>query len=314
MLNAIILFFCAFLIAVLGIRHSIERLRRLQPPQLGVVMKKAPHPVVDNAGIAVMFALIIGFLGADSDYVIIFSLFLAGGIGLLGSQVKLHRSIYLAFVTVAVALPLLIINPSLLGGLVPTRTDLVITAILWIGYTQLFQDCDKAEGVVATHSSAVGLGSALMLAMAGEFPETEVTLALIVAGCGFALSWWNWPPAKMRMGRVGNYPLGLACGYVLLLLVKDGYGLSVAIMVAFMAAEGLVMIISNRTTPLCQHAGAQGMDKDHIVRLITGIHMLLVLLAVFSALDPTTAVFNMAVAYGMALVVLWYFARYTPKQ
>lgn len=306
MITIIILAFSAFLITLVGIRLSIPMLRLRTAPSVRQLMKKAPAPALNNGGIAVVFALVIGLLGTEIDYIIVLSIFLLAGASLLANIIKLPTFFPLLIQMIAVALPLLTIHQPIFSADLPFITDHILAGLTWIIIIRLFAAMNKAQGVVASPTIAIGLGLSVIMVVHDVFLNDLSNYSIIFAGVGFGVLWWNWPPAKILLGTIGNWPLGYVAGYLLLLATLSGYGLSALILLAYIAAEGSVMWAQKSKTPLCVSL-SEATDKDTAARYVAGIHMLLVLLAVLSSLDATMAWFHACAAYAMSFGVLWIF-------
>lgn len=301
---AIILAFSAFFITLVGIRLSIPALRRRVAPDINIVMGKIRPPALEKGGIAVAFALAICLLGAEADYTTVLPIFLLAGVALLGEVTPVKRWVELLVQAAAVTVPLLASPTPVFGDIaLPLWVDHGMAGCLWVWFIRLCNRLDKADGVVAVQAIAIGMGLCVIRVLAEAFPDTLSIFTLIVAGCGFGVVWWCWPPARIRLGAVGNAPLGFTAGYLLLLAANAGYGISALILPAFLLGHGVCLLVCPVNMPYVAQA------DDRRVRYIAGIHMLLMLLAVLSSLDPGMAIFNLAVAYAMVGVILWFFIR-----
>lgn len=83
--------------------------------------------------------------------------------------------------------------------------SLIVLGILWM--SQIMDRMDKMDGFVATHSLFVfGVGG-LVLYSAGAYSLATLAFGLCSLIGGFAI--WNWPVAKVVMGKSGTLFLGV---------------------------------------------------------------------------------------------------------
>jgi hypothetical protein len=280
----IILAFAAFLMTLAGTRLAIFRLRRQVGPDVRVLTGKIKPPPLENAGVACLFALAPCLAATGADYVIILSLFLLGGMALLALAMFVPPWLEAGTLALAAALPLVLMDAPL-GGFA-----LFLRAVVWLWLMRFFQRMDKAPGAAGTLAASAGLAVALILALDGRLPGALAMQALVLAAVGAGIGWWSWPHPRVRLGRIGNYPLGFTAGYVWLSAADAGYGASAMIWLAYPLAQACFTRVLSAAT-------------------IAGLQALLVLLAVLAARDPAMAPVHLGIAYAMTPALLWVVSR-----
>ncbi len=83
-----------------------------------------------------------------------------------------------------------------------------ILAICWL--INLYNFMDGTDGLAAVQGLTAGLMGAFLLGRQGDSGLSMVSLAVAGACGGFLI--WNWQPAKIFMGDVGSYLLGMFFG------------------------------------------------------------------------------------------------------
>src|SRR5690606_27122902 len=102
---------------------------------------------------------------------------------------------------------------------------------------------DTIDGLAVTETICISIGLCLPAVFSDAFPDTLSTYSLIVAAAGCGFLWWNWHPARIRLGEVGSAPLGFALGYLLLLAIASGYGYAVIILPAYYLSDYLLTLL-----------------------------------------------------------------------
>ena len=266
-------------------------------------------------------AIIICLLVADVNYGIVLPLFLLAALSLLDDLIGVPGPVRLLVQVLSVLIALGVVNTPLFGGMFPLWLDKAIVVVVWVWVINMFHFMDGIDGITPTEMICIGMGLCVLTVITGTFPTMLSTQSLILfaAGCGFM--WWNWYPAKIRLGDVGTVPIGFFVGYLLLLAVNAGYGYAAAILPAYYISDATITLIyraSKGRTMLVRHsdyyyrkAVSKGRRHDMVARYVFGINLLLILLATFSVINPELAIFFAGLAYMAVFMVLGFFA-YTP--
>ena len=310
-----------FLLTLLGVRLAIMAQRKraayLSRPSLrGETHIQSPT----GGGIPVVMALIIGLLIANIDYNIVIAIFLLAAISLMDELISVPFFVRLLVQLLAVGLPLCLMHAPLWGGFLPPWLDKALTAILWIGFINMFSFVDNIDGLSATEMISIGMGLSLLSALAGVFPDALSFYSLIVAAVGCGFLWWSWHPAKILLGAAGSIPIGFLLGYLLLLATLAGYGFAALILPAYYVADGMITALrkafGHRQATFeyyCQKAIHRGRPQEIVARLVFGVNILLILLATLSVLHPHFGILYVATAYMVVFMLLGFFAH-TPHE
>lgn len=197
-------------------------------------------------------------------------------------------------------------------GALPLVLDRIITGIGWLWFVNLFNFMDGIDGISAIEAGAIGLGVALIMALA--FFRFDLTaFGLVYAATAAAFLWWNWHPAKVFLGDVGSVPLGLLGGWLLLQLALAG-ALSAALTIPlYYLADATVTLLwraydgekiwQAHRRHFYQKAVQRGFSHSAVSLRIAGLNALLVALATAS-LNPTLNFGWLGLALGLIAVAL----------
>ncbi len=131
--------------------------------------------------------------------------------------------------------------------------------------------------------------------------------------------WWNWPPARIALGRVGSQAFGFVVGYALLSLITLGYLPSALILASYFLMESLLTNLKSLVKDWGgEHyyllAARSHTPHHHIIRHVFGVNVLLIALAVFAALYPERALYTLfAAAFAVGIVLLFFERLYHQK-
>jgi len=278
MTEIIILAFSAFFIAILGTRSVIFILKnRAVSPDVDLLMGRKKSPPLADAGIALTFALIIGFLGAGVGYLIIAPIFFLAALALLKNQIKIHQKIEFLVWVISVSLALFSFNLPIIAK--------VVAGVFWLFLIGSFKKLENTETILPSHMIILGLGLTAISVFDNKFPSPLVEQSLIFAAAGAGFYWWNLRPARVFAGYIGAVPTGFVAGYLLLLAASNGYQIPALIFPAYIFAYTV---------------GKKSFSDEWLQHLISGVDILLVMLAIFAFLSPDMAWFNVTVAYILA--------------
>jgi len=318
----IILALCAFLMTLLGTRLTILALRKKQVPLTPMQIQQGQRqPAPSGGGVAVVMAIIICSLVGDVDYGIVLSLFLLSALSLMDDLIGLPSPLRVLVQVLCVLIALGVVSTPAFGLGFPLWVDKAIVVVLWVWLINVFHFMDGIDGITPTQMICIGMGLCVLTVIDGTFPAplSTYSLVLFAAGCGFM--WWNWFPAKIRLGEVGTVPIGFFVGYLLLLAINSGYAYAAAILPAYYLSDATITMISRAykgKKMWGRHSGyyyreavKQGQRHDAVTRCVFGINLLLILLATFSVIDPELSPFLVGLAYMAVFMVLGFFAHTT---
>lgn len=315
----IMLSLCAFVLVLLSTRLRILALRnRTQPVDIAAMMGRRPSSIPTGGGIVVAFTLIIMLLASGGSYAIALGMFLLAAISLLDDLIGIPFFVRLLAQIMAVTIPLSTLPMGLLGGMLPGWLDTLCAAIAWIVFVNAFSAMDNADGICGIETISISAGLCLVVVLGGAFPSPLAVHSLITAAAAVGFLWWNWPPAKIRMGASGTVPIGFLLGYLLLLAAHQGYGFTALILPAYIIAEGAIScsikIFSRHkqsTSYYYQRARARGHRHNNIARYIVGVNILLVFLALRCTLPDAPVIVYVASAYLCVFMLLGFFAHHS---
>lgn len=311
----------AFLFSLLGTRLAILALRkRVQPIDLGALTGKKPPAIPSGGGIVVIFSLIICLLAADISYGLILSMLLLAAISMLHELIEVPQPVRLIVQVMALAIPLSVMKAGLFGGIAPLQADRILTGFLWIWFMNSLSISEKTNGPTSIETISIATGLCLIAVFAGAFPSALSVYSLILGASVTGFLWWNWPPAKIRMGDSGAIPIGFLLGYLLLTAANNGYHYVAAVAPAYLIAETVVTYLirtfsANKNAPYYyQRARQNGFSEASIARYIIGVNILLVFLAARCVIDPELAIFYLGTAYLAVFMLMGFFAHNTGNE
>ncbi len=127
------------------------------------------------------------------------------------------------------------------GGVLPPVADVVVTAILWLWFTNLFNFMDGIDGLAGTETATIGIGVALCAGFAGVVGSLSVC-GFTAAAAALGFLWWNWHPARVFLGDVGSVPLGFLLGWLLLTMASEGLWAAAFILPLYYLADATITL------------------------------------------------------------------------
>ena len=188
-------------------------------------------PVPKGAGAAVVAVVLCGWLGfaiagrapAETPLVCALALALAA-LSWFDDLRDLSPALRLAlhFLIVGIAVAYLPARGRIFAGLLPPALDMVLTALAWTWFINLFNFMDGIDGITAVETSVIGGGLLALAAVIGVGTDGLPAVATVLTAAAIGFLPWNWQPARVFLGDVGSVPLGFLTGWLLLLLVGNG--------------------------------------------------------------------------------------------
>jgi UDP-N-acetylmuramyl pentapeptide phosphotransferase/UDP-N-acetylglucosamine-1-phosphate transferase len=189
------------------------------------------HPTPKGAGAAIVpivlvcWLLLAGFGYAPAETPLICSLALAlAALSWINDLTDLPAALRLAmhFLIVGIGTVLLPVRGIIFQGLLPPAADMVLTALLWTWFINLFNFMDGIDGISAIETASIGVGLVALAAVAGPAVSGEIELVVVLIAAVLGFLPWNWHPARVFLGDVGSVPIGFVVGW--LLLIEAGRG------------------------------------------------------------------------------------------
>lgn len=229
---------------------------------------------------------------------------------LAGLPILLRLLAHIAAVAVGLSL---LPETRLLPGLLPLWLDRLAAGLLWVWFVNLFNFMDGIDGITGVETAALGLGTALVLALAGATDDGTAIMALTVGAAGAAFLAWNWHPARLILGDVGSVSLGYVLGWLLLHLAgRSLWAPAVILPLYYLADASLTMVwrIFRRESfwqahrrHFYQRAAARDGNHAAVARLVAGGDAALVALALLAVSRPFLALV-LAIAV-VAVMLAW---------
>lgn len=310
----------AFVIALVGTRLLIVAFREKRL-LLDIPNARSNHknPVPRGGGLAVIFALIIPMLVANIDLPVVLSVLILAAVSLMDDLIEVPAFVRLLVQVLAVAIPLSYLPLDITGGLLPPMAERLLIGALWIWCINLFNFMDGIDGISATEMISVGLGVALFMVFADQFPGAAAQYGMIMAAAGLGFWWWNRHPARIFLGDVGSVPIGFMIGYLLLMLAGSGHWIAALILPGYYVADSSVTLLKRLFTGkkiwqahsehYYQQAARKGWKHNVITRYIAGVNMLLGFLAIYSLLNPELEILYLALAYMAVFMLMGFFGH-----
>ncbi len=245
------LFFVSTLASLVLTKAVIAPLRRRAVLDLPNNRSSHTIPTPRGGGLAVVGVLLIGLLVAGTvDILPVRNALILGGLTLFLAATSLCDDLYnlnplIRFgshiLAVAVALTLALVSGPFLGGLVLPAVELVLIGLGWVWFINLFNFMDGIDGIAATQTISIGLGSAALVGFTQGDPAVAI-VGLLLAGSAFGFLPANWSPAQIFLGDVGSIPLGFLCAWLLLSLAGAGLGVAAFILSLVFFADATITL------------------------------------------------------------------------
>jgi len=200
-------------------------------------------------------------------------------------------------------------------GWLPPALDLVVAAVAWAWFVNLFNFMDGIDGISGVEVIGLGAALALLHAVAGVPVPVGAAWVLVGAMAGFLV--WNWHPARIFLGDVGSVPLGYLLGGLLIILASLGHWAPALIAPAYYLADATLTLglRALRGRPLVQahrehayqRAVQAGLSHARVSGAIAALNTALAGLALWAAMDAPWG--PLALAAALTGGLLWVFHR-----
>ncbi|MGY8958072.1 MAG: MraY family glycosyltransferase [Alphaproteobacteria bacterium] len=143
---------------------------------------------------------------------------------------------------VAIGVAALLDGAFFFQGLLPGWLDVLVAAIGWIWFVNLFNFMDGIDGISGVEAFSVGCGAALVAFLAPDIAPPAPFFGLTIAAAALGFLMWNWHPAKVFLGDVGSIPIGFLLGWVLLGLAAAGLWAAAIILPLYYLADATITL------------------------------------------------------------------------
>jgi UDP-N-acetylmuramyl pentapeptide phosphotransferase/UDP-N-acetylglucosamine-1-phosphate transferase len=128
-------------------------------------------------------------------------------------------------------------------GWLPPELDIVVAALLWVWFVNLFNFMDGIDGLAGSEAAAIAAGLFLFAWVGvGQDPALAALSATVaLAALGFLV--WNWAPARVFLGDAGSVPLGYLLGFLLLDAAARGWWKLALILPLYFLADATITLL-----------------------------------------------------------------------
>lgn len=181
----LVLCFSVFIISIVGTKLVILALRnKISSPDIALLTGKRKAPIPDNGGIAMVFAIIIGFAMVEIDYSILGSIFILTGIPLLNSLMYIPNIFKLLIRLSVIVFAVKFMPKPIFSGFIPPIVDEYVAIALWLWIVHSFDKLEIVEGLIPIEMVSIGFGIGLLSLLYGNFFSPLVIQSLIFAASG----------------------------------------------------------------------------------------------------------------------------------
>jgi UDP-N-acetylmuramyl pentapeptide phosphotransferase/UDP-N-acetylglucosamine-1-phosphate transferase len=226
----------------------------------------------------------------------------------------------------AAVLAVLTVSPAAhsgLGGWLPEPVEAAAAGLIWLWFINAFNFMDGIDGLAGTETASIGIGVALVAALAAAAEQPTASLAATpmalfgatIAAAALGFLPWNWQPARLFLGDVGSIALGFLLGWLLLRLAAEGQWAAALILPLYYLCDA-TLTLARRTLRgekpwqahrehYYQRAVAGGLSHAAVAGFVGLANAALILLAVMATAGrETLAIAGACVVVGTLLIFL----------
>ncbi len=291
-----------FFVSMIGTRLLIGFLTRGQALDIPNARSSHSVPIPSGGGIAVIGALLVAWFlvgqingseGKSVQFIAGMGFILAGISWLDDIQGLSPGFRLLTHVAVVIGGMLVVPFPGLIfGGLVPPWLDMVLTAVVWIWFINLFNFMDGIDGLAGVGAVTIAAGLFVITRKLG-LGEQQMILSLCLGAAALGFLRWNWHPAKIFLGDVGSIPLGYVLGWMLLNLAAAGAWAPAVILPLYFLADATLTLLRRllrrervwyaHREHCYQLAVRSGLRHDQVSWIVGVANLFLIMLAIVAA-------------------------------
>jgi len=304
--------FFAWLFSLAGTALTLPLLKRLGVMDTPLARSNHKISVPRGGGIMMIITILLFFwsLGVGMEMLLAAALLMA--VSFTDDLKSLSVRWRLLAQLIAVALAMHSLPGRLLPDAIPYFIEWGFIALFWLWFINLTNFMDGIDGITSMQMIAMALGICLVYSPLG--PPAAVLAAAVL---GFF--WFNRPPAKLFMGDAGSIPLGFLMFYLLLSLAIAGARCAALILPAYYLSDATLTLLKRllrgekvwqaHSEHAYQRAVRGGMTHKQVVRRITGLNMILVVLAMSSTVSMMAGIATLLVAYALTFCFIRYLAH-----
>jgi UDP-N-acetylmuramyl pentapeptide phosphotransferase/UDP-N-acetylglucosamine-1-phosphate transferase len=187
-----------------------------------------------------------------------------------------------------------LIEGAVFQGLLPGPLDMIVAAIGWVWFVNLFNFMDGIDGISGVEAVTIGAGLLLIGVFGAPSLDASHGQALAIAAAALGFLVWNWPPARIFLGDSGSVPLGYLLGWLLLSLAASGAWQAAAILPLYYLADATITLLRRvvrgekfwhaHRDHFYQAAIKRGLSHRRVCTAIAIVNLLLIGLALVSVL------------------------------
>jgi UDP-N-acetylmuramyl pentapeptide phosphotransferase/UDP-N-acetylglucosamine-1-phosphate transferase len=229
------------------------------------------QPVPRGGGLVVLPSVALGVAAADSwSTAIVVTLVGAAALGIVGlgddvrdiaAPVRLLAQLVLTAITAAA----LLTSVSALGGVALVAATGAATLGL-TGFVNVYNFMDGANGVAALMAAVSGGWFAYVGNDHGVAALTFLGLGLCGAAVGFLP--WNFPRAKVFLGDVGSYSIGMTIGCLVLVTLATTHSLIAAVAPACVFLTDTTLTLVRRAA---RRERVMSAHREHVYQRLTAV-------------------------------------------
>jgi UDP-N-acetylmuramyl pentapeptide phosphotransferase/UDP-N-acetylglucosamine-1-phosphate transferase len=195
----------------------------------------------------------------------------------------------------------------------PAGLGLAIALLAGLWFVNLVNFMDGLDWITVAEMVPVTAALAIFGGL-GFLDPFAALLAASLCGalCGFAL--FNKPVARLFLGDVGSLPIGLMVAWLLYLLATNGYVAAAILLPLYFCADATITLIRRAVrrerlfeahrSHIYQRATDHGFSAIEVAGNVLAVNLILILLASATLFLPHPAIQIVALAIGLAIVLL----------
>ena len=281
---------------------------------------KVPTPqgggmaIVTVATACILITLAISDVISGSLVAILSASTLLAIVGAADDIIVLRASPRLLLQLAAAALVIYVLTSTMrIIPFVPLALERVVLVLALVWFVNLVNFMDGIDWITVAEVLPVSAGIAVLAAL-GCAPASSFVVAVALGGATIGFAPFNRPVAKLFLGDVGSLPLGLLLGWQLLAIAGSGHLVAAILLPLYYLADATITLarrIGRRErfweahrTHFYQRATDRGFSVIEIVTRVFGTNIVLLGLAIASAVTRSAEVQIVLLAAGGATVAL----------
>lgn len=304
----------AWLISFAGTALALSWLRKLSVMDMPNARSNHKTPVPRGGGVAMVVSALLVLACYGVDRHVIMAAALLAVVSLADDIKGLPAHWRLVAQLAAVVLALSGLHIRLFPGFVPEFTEWGIIIVGWVWFINLTNFLDGIDGITSMQTIAVMVGICLLASVEPSLPSWLAASAGIIAAATLGFYWFNRHPARLFMGDVGSVTLGFLTFFLLLGLAAHGAFIPALILPAYYMSDASFTLAKRllrgekvwqaHSEHAYQQAVRKGLSHAQVVCRISGLNMLLIVLAVSATHSVITAVLMLIIAYAVTACMI----------